>query len=74
MKCKNCKELMPINGFSGYSHFQSTKKSMDNNVKNGFFKVVEKNQYETIYQCTTCQTKWVLAEPDFPVMGYFIEQ
>lgn len=72
MKCQNCKSLAEINGFSGTMQFSSTKKAMTKNVINGFMAVISENEFETIYECTECHTKWRLAAPDFPVEGYFI--
>lgn len=63
-------ENRAIDGFGGYQHYQSTKKAMEHNVATGFFEIIEQNQYERIYQCKECHTKWVLAEPDFPITGY----
>lgn len=71
MKCSNCRILINIDGFGGYEHYISSKKSMDNNVNNGFFKIIIQNSYETIYECNECKTKWALSEPDFPYKGYF---
>jgi len=74
MKCNNCNSLISIDGFGGPSHYLLTKKSMDNNVNSKYFTVIEVNNYETVYQCIRCGTKWALAEPDFPVTGYFVEK
>ena len=70
MKCHNCQKIVPIDGFGGYQHYQSIKKAMEHHVATGFFQMMEGNQYETIYQCKECHTKWVLAAPDFPIVGY----
>lgn len=74
MKCENCKKIVAIDGFGGYIHYVSTRKTMDDNVVNGFFQMIEQNQFERIYQCKVCSTIWVLAEPDFPVTGYLIQR
>lgn len=70
MKCKNCKTMINIDKFGGYQHYISTKKSMDENVRNGYYRIIAKSQFEMIYQCIDCHTKWALAEPDFPIAGY----
>lgn len=74
MRCLNCGSLVSLNGFGGYEHYETTKQAMDNNVKNGYFKIVEISQFEIVYQCNDCATKWALGEPDFPVVGYFMEK
>ena len=43
---------------------------MDNNVNNGYFKIISTSQFEVVYQCNECHTKWALAEPDYPIAGY----
>ena len=74
MKCANCKTLVNIDKFDSYKQYVSTKESMNKNVSNGYFKIAKWSQLETIYECNECHTKWALAAPDFPVMGYFVQQ
>ena len=74
MKCDNCNSIIEINEFGGYQHFQSTKNSITENVKNGYMKKVSENSFETMYECNCCHTKWKLSAPDFPIMGYFISE
>ncbi len=74
MKCANCENLIPIDGFGGYRHYDSTEKAMELNVKNGFYTVTERGSFETTYKCNCCGTVWKLAKPDFPALGYFIEE
>lgn len=70
MKCKNCQKINEIDGFGGYLHYSSTKEFMDDNVASGHLKIIAITQFEILYQCEKCQTKWALAEPDYPVTGY----
>ncbi len=70
MKCINCEKIKNIDGFGGYLHYSSTRQSMDNNVNNGYFKIISTSQFEIVYQCNECHTKWALAEPDYPIAGY----
>lgn len=74
MGCSACGKLISIDGFGGYGHYRSTKTGMDLNVQNGYFKVVNQDRFETVYQCLECKKEWVLAEPDFPVAGYLKER
>ncbi len=73
MKCEQCKQMVQIDGFGGYSHYASTKKIMESIVQNGIFEEIKENEFEKHYKCKICHTIWILAEPDFPVKGYLIQ-
>jgi len=67
-----CNALEEIQGFGGYLHYKDTLNKMKKNIENGFFDIISENQFEIIFICKKCKQIWKLAEPDYPVEGYFL--
>lgn len=67
-----CDTLIEIVGFGGYSHYSSTLSQMNKNTDDEFFIKLSETKHEIVFQCTTCKQIWRLAEPDYPVQGYFV--
>jgi hypothetical protein len=71
LNCK-CDELIEIQGFGGYLHYEDTLEKMRNNAENGFFDITSENSFEITFRCKKCKQIWRLGTPDYPVQGYFL--
>jgi len=73
-KCEYCREIAQINGFDSYRQYNATKKNIEQALLEGVLEKTGSNPFEICFKCRICNTVWVLAEPDFPIKGYFIQR
>lgn len=73
-KCDECSAIYIIDGFGGYEHYAAARKMAENYVRENLWEQTDSNSFEIFYRCTRCGTVWKLGIPDFPVMGYFMEE
>ena len=69
--CPYCSVNEEIKGFGGYLHYISTKRGIENNIRNGYIIPLKESETVSVYECAGCHEKWELDKPDFPAAGYF---
>ena len=70
--CPCCSLYGEITAFGSYLHYISVKNSLDTDVKDGYIKILKKDNFGTVYECEECGEKWLFIPPDFPSAGRFI--
>lgn len=74
MSCEICDGMKEIRGFGGYLHYTSLRDALAQLVREGVFDEEQLQPYEVAFTCKRCGTVWMLAEPDFPITGFFLRK
>jgi len=54
MSC-GCNDDIEIYEFGSPGHYESTLRSIEHNIENGFLTIILENQFEIVFQCNDCK-------------------